>query len=68
MKREDKIKLLNDIAAGHKTICKELSPILRICKPDKDNPELYYCTATGLTSRRDEMLPDEMTGRENVPP
>lgn len=63
MERKDKIKLLNDIAAGRKTIGETMPPIIRIWVQDKTNPDMFHCEAEKLTKRKDESLPDEMPGR-----
>ena len=77
MKRQDKIRLLEDIAAGRKTIGETLPPVIRIWVQDETNPDLFHCKLEGWTKRKDETLPQEITGRRiinifvilnNIPP
>ena len=53
MKKKEKIKLLQNIAAGRSNIDEFLPPIIRIWVQDKTDPELLHCE--GKTMRRGEL-------------
>ena len=63
MTRKEKIKLLNDIKAGRKTVSELLAPIIRIWVQDVSDPKLFHCENEKLTSRMDERLSSKKRGQ-----
>lgn len=68
MTRQEKIKLLQDIANGSKTIEDAWIWPNDWCKwmQDNNDPDLFQCTNENLTWRRNEPLPDKNIDCGNV--
>jgi hypothetical protein len=66
MNRNDKIKLLQDILAGRKPLNVLMPPVIRMWTQDEKNPDLFHCKLEGWTKRKDETLPQEITGRRII--
>lgn len=59
MTRGEKIKLLQDISKGKKSI-KDLLPVqLRKWEQDSNDPDLFHCISENLSMRKSERLPNE---------
>jgi hypothetical protein len=59
--RQEKIKLLQDIAKGKRSIEDILPLKLRTWEQDNTDPDLFHCINENLTRRKDEQLPNENT-------
>ncbi len=59
--REEKIKLLQDIAKGKRSI-EDLLPFkMRLWEQDNNDPDLFYCKAEDLSRVKHENLPNGNT-------
>ncbi len=60
MTRVEKIRLLQDIAGGKRSI-EDLLPFkMRIWERDDNDPDLFDCKDENLSRRKDEQVPNEI--------
>ena len=64
MNRKEKIKLLQNIATGKKTIESTFPPICRTWKQDLHDPEIFHYQ--DLTVRHNDKMPGTESGREYI--